>query len=61
MNKPSDQDNEMPLEEANKVASPNTTQRRKSVALAFVLAALVVLFYAITIIKMGPDILKRPL
>lgn len=61
MNKPSDQDNKMPLEEDNKVTPPNTAQRRKSVVLAFVLAALVVLFYAITIIKMGPDILKRPL
>ena len=35
-------------------------RRTRSVALALVLAALVVLFYAITLVK-GPGVLNRPL
>lgn len=39
------------------------TKRRnkRSVAIALALAALVVLFYAITMVKMGPEVLNRPL
>ena len=36
-------------------------RRRNSIALGLVLAALVVIFYALTIAKMGPAILNRPL
>lgn len=36
-------------------------QRSRSVAIALVLAALVVLFYVVTVVKMGPAILNRPL
>jgi hypothetical protein len=36
-------------------------RRRRSVALGVALAALVVLFYAITVVKLGPGILNRPL
>lgn len=36
-------------------------RRSRSVAIACVLGALVVLFYVVTIVKMGPDILNRPL
>lgn len=36
-------------------------QRNRSVAIAFALAALVVIFYAITIVKMGPGVINRPL
>ncbi|WP_170149448.1 hypothetical protein [Rhodoplanes roseus] len=36
-------------------------QRARSVAIALVLAALVVLFYAVTLVKLGPGILDRPL
>ena len=36
-------------------------QRTRSVAIAFALAALVGIFYAITIVKMGPGILNRPM
>lgn len=35
-------------------------RRNRSVALAIVLAALVILFYAITLVK-GPGVLNRPL
>jgi hypothetical protein len=36
-------------------------RRRNSVALGLVLGALVVLFYALTIVKMGPSVFNRPL
>lgn len=36
-------------------------RRRRSVAIALVLAALVLLFYVATVVKFGPAILDRPL
>lgn len=36
-------------------------QRRRSIALALAIAGLVVLFYVITIVKMGPAIFQRPM
>jgi len=37
-------------------------QRARSIAIAAVLAALVVLFYVVTIVKMGPGVItNRPL
>jgi hypothetical protein len=36
-------------------------RRRRSVALALVLAALGLLFYLITIVKLGPGVMDRPL
>ncbi len=36
-------------------------QRMRSIAIALVLAALVVLFYAATIVRMGGNVLDRPL
>jgi len=36
-------------------------QRRRSIALAIVLGALAILFYAVTIVKIGPAIFQRPL
>ena len=36
-------------------------RNKRSVAIALTLAALVVLFYAITMVKMGPEVLNRPL
>lgn len=36
-------------------------RRSRSVAIALVLAALVVLFYVVTIIKLGPGVMNRPL
>jgi hypothetical protein len=35
-------------------------RRNRSIALALVLAALVVLFYAVTLVK-GPGVLQRPI
>lgn len=44
-------------------SSPEEQQRRRrrSVALALALGALVVLFYVVTIAKLGPQIVQRPL
>ena len=36
------------------------TRRRRSIAIALVLAGMVVLFYIATIVKFGPAILDRP-
>lgn len=36
-------------------------QRARSIAIALVLGALVVLFYIVTIVKLGPGVLTRPL
>ena len=36
-------------------------RRKRSVALAIVLAALVIIVYALTIVKIGPAVLDRPL
>lgn len=36
------------------------TRRRRSIAIAVVLAALAVVFYVSTIVKFGPAILDRP-
>ena len=43
--------------------SPDDARRRRkrSLAIALSLAALVILFYAVTIAKLGPQILNRPL
>ncbi|WP_196259522.1 hypothetical protein [Pelagibacterium limicola] len=34
-------------------------RRRRSIAIALALAALVVIFYAITVVKLGPEVLVR--
>lgn len=36
-------------------------QRARSVAIAVALAALVLLFYLVTIVKLGPGVMNRPL
>jgi hypothetical protein len=36
-------------------------RRRRSVVLALVLGALVILFYVLTVVKMGPALFQRPL
>jgi len=36
-------------------------RRARSVAIALVLGGLVLLFYAITVVKLGPGVLNRPL
>ena len=36
-------------------------RRRRSLALALVLGMVVILFYAVTIVKLGPQVMNRPL
>jgi hypothetical protein len=36
-------------------------RRKRSIAIALVLGALVVLFYAVTIAKLGPQVFQRPI
>lgn len=36
-------------------------RRARSIAIALALAGLVVLFYVVTIVKLGPGVLERPL
>ena len=36
-------------------------RRRRSIALALALGALVVIFYVLTVVKMGPALFARPL
>jgi hypothetical protein len=36
-------------------------RRARSIAIALVLAALVALFYVVTIVKLGPGVMNRPL
>lgn len=36
-------------------------RRSRSIAIALVLAALVVLFYLVTVVKLGPGVMNRPL
>ena len=36
-------------------------RRNRSIALGVVLAALAILFYVVTIVKLGPAIMNRPL
>ena len=45
------------------VLTPEQKRRRRnrSIAIALTLAALVVLFYVVTIVKLGPRVLVRPL
>jgi predicted nucleic acid-binding Zn ribbon protein len=35
-------------------------RRARSIAIALALAALVLLFYVVTIVKLGPGVLRRP-
>ncbi|HXL67132.1 MAG TPA: hypothetical protein VN930_00020 [Xanthobacteraceae bacterium] len=36
-------------------------RRNRSIALAFVLAALALLFYVVTIVKLGSQVMNRPI
>lgn len=45
----------------DKDAELQARRRRRSIALALALGLLVVIFYALTIVKMGPGLFDRPL
>ena len=50
-----------PSKPMDDVALQAARRRRRSVAIALALGAAVVIFYLLTIIKMGPAIFDRPL
>jgi hypothetical protein len=49
------------LEVVDLTASQRKAQRQRSIAIALALAAFVVVMFAVTVIKMGPAILARPI
>jgi hypothetical protein len=52
----------MPLPDAPRLTPEEQRRRRKrSIAIALSLAAIVVLFYVVTIAKLGPQVMNRPL
>jgi archaellum biogenesis protein FlaJ (TadC family) len=52
-----------PAPEAGVVLTPEQQKRRRarSIAIALTLGALVLLFYIVTIVKLGPNVLTRPM
>jgi hypothetical protein len=42
-------------------AEQKRRRRARSIALALVLAAIVILFYVVTVVKLGPQVMNRPL
>jgi hypothetical protein len=46
---------------ATRAASLQRQRRARSIAIAIALAVLVVLFYLVTIVKLGPGVMERPL
>lgn len=56
MSEPADEDKPVQLTEGEK-----QRQRRRSIAIALALGGLVLLFYLVTIVRMGGNVLKRPM
>lgn len=53
---------EKPSQQGVVLTEEQKRQRRsRSIALALVLGALVLLIYAVTVVKLGPGVLNRPL
>lgn len=46
---------------ATRAALLQRQRRARSIAIAIALAVLVVLFYLVTIVKLGPGVMERPL
>jgi hypothetical protein len=42
-------------------AEQKRRRRARSIALALVLAAVAILFYVVTVVKLGPQVMNRPL
>jgi hypothetical protein len=53
----------MPAERDGVVLTDEQRRRRRarSIALGLVLAALAILFYVVTVVKLGPNVLNRPI
>lgn len=61
MTEPTENTPVTPQLDSRQMAELVARRRRRSIALGLVLAALVVIFYAITVIKLGPAVFQRPL
>ena len=63
MNEPvrDQQDEGQPDEGVRLTAAERRKQRLRSIAIALSLGALVVLFYLVTIVRMGGNVVKRPI
>ena len=48
-------------EKGEKQMMVDQKQRKRSIAIALILGAMVVLFYVVTIVKLGPGVMDRPL
>ena len=55
------QDGSKPTEGVVLSAEQKRRRRARSIAIASVLGFLVLLFYVVTIVKLGPNVLNRPL
>jgi hypothetical protein len=53
--------NDRPTPGVELSAEQQRRRRSRSVAIALTLGALVLLFYIVTIVKLGPGVLNRPL
>lgn len=58
-----DKKNPRPPQEEGVVLTPEQLRRRRArnIAIASVLGFLALLFYVVTIVKLGPNVLNRPL
>ena len=50
-----------PLHEPHVAATAQRRRRARSIAIALALGFMVLLFYAVTIAKLGPQVLNRPM
>lgn len=50
-----------PPETIELTESQQKARRKRSVAIGLCLAVFVVIFYVVTVIKLGPDVLNRPI
>ena len=50
-----------PPETVELTEAQQKARRKRSIAIALCLAAFVVIFYVVTVIKLGPDVLNRPI
>lgn len=51
----------MAIERIELTEKQKKARRNRSIAIGVVLAVLVVLFYVVTIVKIGPEIMNKPL
>ncbi len=51
----------MAIERIELTEKQKKARRNRSIAIGFVLALLVVLFYVVTIVKIGPEIMNKPM